>query len=89
MQTATIKNYNLDISSYEIIKWVFGTFMGIFGAILVSLNFEYSKYGYVLFTISSFAWVYISISKKDNALLFMQLVFTVINIIGLYQWILV
>ncbi len=86
MQRVVTRSYFTIVNIDNIIKWVFGTIIGICGAILVALNFEYSKCGYILFTISSMAWMYISIKRKDNALLFTQFVFIVIDTVGLYKW---
>ncbi len=33
-----------------------GTLTGIIGALLVALNFDYSKYGYIFFMASATSW---------------------------------
>lgn len=65
-----------------------GSITGIIGAILVALNFEFSKFGYIFFIISSITWAIQACKNKDKALLSLNVVFTIINTIGIYRWIL-
>ena len=65
--------------------WI-GSITGIIGAILVALNFEFSKFGYFFFLISSVNWAIQAYKNRDNALLSINVAFTLINIIGIYRW---
>jgi nicotinamide riboside transporter PnuC len=63
-----------------------GAICGVAGAVLVSLNIPQSKYGFVLFIISSILLGIVSWQRKMQYLLTMQMVFLGINIIGIVQW---
>jgi nicotinamide riboside transporter PnuC len=65
--------------------WI-GSFTGIIGAILVAMNFEFSKFGYIFFIISSITWGIQANKNKDKALLLINVAFTIINSIGIYRW---
>jgi nicotinamide riboside transporter PnuC len=65
--------------------WI-GSFTGIIGAILVAMNFEFSKFGYIFFIISSITWGIQASKNKDKALLLINVAFTIINSIGIYRW---
>ncbi len=67
------------------LSWL-GAITGIIGGILVALNFEWSKFGYVFFIISSISWMIRGVKIKDNALVVLNIFFTFINILGIYQW---
>lgn len=70
-----------------IIGWV-GSFLGSAGALLVALNVAVSGYGYLLFTSSSILMCLYALYGKDKPVLFQNLVFTIINSIGVYRWLL-
>ena len=63
-----------------------GAICGVAGAVLVSLNIPQSKYGFVLFLISSILLGVVSWQRKMQYLLIMQIVFLGINIIGVARW---
>lgn len=65
----------------KIISWI-GTIASILGAYLVALQFI--LVGYVAFSIGSITWLFVGISRKDNALIVMNGTFFVANMIGLY-----
>lgn len=66
-----------------------GTILVIVGAMLLAINNDdFSKYGYILFFLSSVIWAYIGYIQKEKELLVMQVVFTIINILGIYNWLL-
>lgn len=69
------------------IEW-FAAATGIIGALLLAANIKQSPYGFVLFFLSSVAWSYCSYMTEQTPLLFNQLVFVVINIIGVKRWLL-
>jgi nicotinamide riboside transporter PnuC len=82
MNTITTEN------QYKMVEWI-GSLTGIAGAILLALNFEWSKYGYVFFLLSSMALIYFSYQRELKGLLTQQLVFLGINLLGLYRWLIV
>jgi nicotinamide riboside transporter PnuC len=63
-----------------------GAICGVAGAILVSLNIPQSKYGFILFLISSVLLGIVSWQRKMQYLLIMQTVFLGINIVGVVRW---
>ena len=65
--------------------WI-GTITGIIGALLIAFNFEYSKFGYLFFLVSSTTWGLQGYKNKDSALMVINIVFTGVNIIGIIRW---
>jgi len=63
-----------------------GAICGVAGAVLVSLNIPQSKYGFVLFLISSILLGIVSWQRNMQYLLTMQMVFLGINIVGIIRW---
>ena len=59
---------------------------GITGAILLALNVGYSYQAYIIFWISSTLWMLIGKKENDKPLLVMNIVFTIINTIGLIRY---
>lgn len=68
-------------------KWM-GTGFGIAGAILVALNLPISGWGFVLFLVSSVSWTIAGVMMKENSLILLNAVFTAINMLGIYRWLL-
>ena len=69
------------------LKW-FGTACALAGALLVALNVPASGWGFVLFLVSSCAWLAVAAVLRDGALGAMQAGFTAINILGAWRWLL-
>ena len=71
----------------DIIQW-FATITGIVAAIMVALNLsaKISGYGFIIFTGSSIAWVTFGILSGESPLAIQNVVLTVINIVGIYRW---
>ncbi|NYT28361.1 hypothetical protein [Candidatus Thiodubiliella endoseptemdiera] len=65
--------------------WV-GTITGITGGILVALNFEYSKFGYIFFMISAVSWAVQGLKNDDKSLVLLNTVFICVNALGMYRW---
>ncbi|MBT3348092.1 MAG: hypothetical protein HOE55_00915 [Thiotrichales bacterium] len=63
-----------------------GAITGVMGAILLAANVSYSGYGFVLFFISSMFLSTFAVIQKLRYLLIMQVVFMVINLVGIYRW---
>ncbi len=69
------------------LKWIFGTLFGVIGAMLVAFNIaDYSKYGFLLFLVSAVTFWYFAYKQNDKPLLFIQIVFVLANLIGIYRW---
>jgi len=73
------------IINYKILEMI-GAVCGVAGAVLVSLNIPQSKYGFVLFLISSILLGVVSWQRKMQYLLTMQIVFLGINVVGVARW---
>lgn len=67
------------------LKWV-GTATGILGALMLDVNFPYSKWGFVAFLISSMSWLIVGVRTKERSLAIQSVVYTVLNIIGIFRW---
>ena len=70
------------------LEW-FGTGTGIIGAILVASNTAGSPWGFVFFLVSSVCWSGAAYLLRKHSLLVLQVVFTLINLVGIYRWLLV
>ena len=66
-------------------KWI-GTAAGIAGAILIALNIGFVDYGFVLFLISSVLWTAAAAVQRETALLVLQGVFAIIDVVGVVRW---
>ncbi len=58
---------------------------GILGALLLALNISMESIAYILFLISSASWTAIAYLTEERELMYMNIVFTSINIIGLFS----
>lgn len=65
---------------------IFGSVTGLLGAALLSLNNEYSGFGFVLFLFSNFAWMGFGYIKGYTWLVIMQVGFTLTSLAGIYNW---
>lgn len=65
-----------------------GMICGILGGLLVALNIAQTVgfIGYVLFTVSSIAWIIYANKTKQLELLTLNTVFLVINLVGVVRW---
>lgn len=62
-----------------------GAAYGIIGALLVASGYRLDI-GYVLFLLSSLSWVFFGALYNEKSILVMNIVFAIINIIGLYNY---
>jgi hypothetical protein len=76
------------LNSLATLKWV-GTAFGIAGAVIIALNLPFSGWGFCLFLGSSFAWTVVGVRMRENSLVALNSVFTVINLLGVYRWLIV
>lgn len=72
----------------KILKWLSTLFL-VVGAILVSLNFSESKWGFITFMIGHSILMYCFIKERDYPLLVQNVFFLVIDFIGIYYWLVV
>jgi len=63
-----------------------GTITGIVGGLLVALNFDHSKYGYIFFMVSAISWVIQGAKNNDKSLVLLNTVFVCVNTLGIYRW---
>ena len=73
---------------YKVLYWKWlATFLGIIGAVMVSLNIpDITRYGFLPFLISSIIWIFVAFGMKENSLIALNATFIVINIVGIYRW---
>ena len=64
------------------LKW-FGTITSIIGAFLVA--FQLILIGYIAFIMGSISWLIIGIKTKDSALITLNGIFLIANLLGLYN----
>lgn len=62
------------------------TVTGVAGALLMALNLNVFILAYSLFITSSILWALFAYKNKNNQLLIMNIIFTVINLIGLIRF---
>lgn len=60
---------------------------GVIGALLIALNINMFILGYSLFLSSSILWIIYSVRTRQMNLFLMNFVFTIINLIGLINFI--
>jgi drug/metabolite transporter (DMT)-like permease len=66
-------------------KWA-GTAFGVAGATLIALNLPISGWGFILFLVSSASWTVAGVMMREHSLILLNAAFTVINVIGIYRW---
>lgn len=71
-----------DIRGHEALAALFG----VMGALLLALKIEVSGLGFLLFTLSSVLWTMIAYKMYNMPLMWMNVVFTACNILGVYRW---
>lgn len=87
MDTTNTEHYQQDVVA-EKNKYlgVIGAVTGILGALLLALNIAISPYGFLFFFVSSVSLTCWARSNNHSHQLIMQLVFTIINAIGMVRW---
>jgi hypothetical protein len=77
----------MNLISLKKIKFDFlGTITGILGAIIVASNINLNFYGFFLFLLSSIFYIIYSIETNQKNLLVLNIVFTIIDIIGMIRY---
>jgi len=70
------------------LKWL-GTLTGVAGAAILALNIPISGWGWVLFAISAFAWTVAGLAQRDASLVVLQGAFLLVDLIGIWRWLIV
>lgn len=78
----------LNSTRFTHIKW-FASVIGFIGALLIALNIEPSKYAFFIFLTSSTAWIYAGFVMKEYSIVFQNLGFMMVDVIGIYRWMMV
>jgi len=58
----------------------------IIGSSILAMNIDISKWGYVFFTLSSAAGIYVGVKRGVISLTLLNFYFTLINVTGVYRW---
>lgn len=69
----------------EFVEWI-ACFTGLAGALLLALNNQFSRWGFVCFLASNIFWIAFSVANGTHGLLVSQLGFTVTSLIGIFRW---
>ena len=67
------------------LKWL-GTALAIVGALAIALNIPYSGWGFVACLVSSVRWSIAGLMMKEPSLMVLQGTFVIINLLGIYRW---
>ncbi|WP_373009403.1 hypothetical protein [Hyphomonas sp.] len=64
---------------------------GIVAAVLVSANLsrKITGYAFIVFTVSSVAWVAFGLLKNEPPLILQNIALTGVNLFGIYRWLIV
>lgn len=82
-----VKMEKKDKPTHILLAEIILTSTGILGALLVALNIdEMSKYGYLLFFVSSTLAILVSAWARLWSFLAVNSAFVIINIIGIIRW---
>lgn len=71
------------IKNDQLLKWVMGSIF-LLSALLLSSNFEYSRFGFITFAIGHVVGLYVF--KKDKAMFWHNFVFLGIDFYGIVRW---
>lgn len=63
-----------------------GAITASIGALMLAMNGNRAKYGWWLFLVSNLTWSVYAVREEIYTLLLQEIVYLVINIIGLWQW---
>lgn len=68
-------------------EWI-STLTGLTGALLISSNIGFVGWGYVVFFISSTSFLYFAWKLERWPLFMMNFIFSIINLWGIWRWLL-
>ncbi|HRY23870.1 MAG: hypothetical protein H6852_04035 [Geminicoccaceae bacterium] len=71
----------------EVLRWL-GMGAAVIAAIIVSarLGQKITGIGFVVFLVSSTAWVAVGLMAGEHALLIQNGVLTIVNVVGIWRW---
>lgn len=72
---------------YRPLRW-FAAGTGLIAGIMVASNTPITGWGFVLFTISSLAWIAAGYLLPDRSLLTLNSGLLLVNLLGIYRWLL-
>ena len=67
------------------LKWS-GMFYNVVGAIILAVNLPFSKWAFILYLLGSLTWCAVAYLMKEKALLLQNLIYTILNVIGICRW---
>lgn len=70
----------------KILKWLTTLFL-VSGAVIVALNIPESKWGFIAFLIGHIILIYCFIKERDIPLLVQNVMFLLIDIVGIFYWV--
>ena len=73
----------LDARTETALKWL-GTILFFVAGLLLSSNIEASRWGYILFFIGHIIFIYVF--WKDKPMVTQNIMFTAIDVWGIYRW---
>ncbi len=68
-----------------VVEWT-GSLVGASGALLLALNLPVSGYAWLLMLVSNGAWIVYAIANRIGSILFMQFIYTITSLVGIYRW---
>jgi len=71
--------------NFDTLKWI-ASIIGFIGAMTIALNIPYSKYAFIIFSVSSSLWIYSGFRIKENSIVFLHSGFLIVDIVGIYKW---
>lgn len=63
-----------------------GAIAASIGALMIAMNGKQAKWGWWLFLVSNIAWTVYAVQQEIYTLLVQEIVYLIINLIGLWQW---
>jgi len=69
------------------LEWL-GSALALSGAIIFATNSDFTKFGYIPFLLSGVVFLVFGYRKKYQGIITMQLGFILVNIVGIYNWVL-
>lgn len=71
-----------------ILEWS-GSVLAVSGAILLAINISISPWAFVIYLLSSIILFIWGLRRKAYGIAMQNMVFTVINVVGIYRWLIV
>ena len=70
------------------LKWL-GAVTGMIGAVFIAMNLPGSGYGFIFFSVSAICWIIVGWHLREMSLVWLNVTFLAIDVLGIYRWILV